>query len=154
MGWLALVTVVVAGCGRPSKTMVTSDLPLKSPLATSPNDPVVGGSAIIDPGANAPGSASRVEITANAVNLRPRHFESAAVVGDRSVAIRFYSGVAPCEVLGRVDVIEADAIEVTLFSGQAPGSADVACIELAVFNEVLVTTQSPVAGRPIVDGAQ
>lgn len=89
-----------------------------------------------------------------AVDLQARPFESAVPVGERQVALRFYSGVAPCDVLGRVDVVEAaDRVTITLFSGHDPSAGDRACIELAVSNEVLVDLAAPLGGRRIVDGA-
>jgi hypothetical protein len=80
-----------------------------------------------------------------------------AVVGpdDRTVTLRFWSGVEPCYVLDRVDVAyAADGVTVTLFQGTDPSAKDVACIEIAVLKQTTITLDQPLAGRPLVDGSQ
>jgi hypothetical protein len=90
-----------------------------------------------------------------AVDLHPTRFESAAPAGDSSLAVRYWSGVAPCSVLGRVDVEEtATTVRVTLWVGRAasagPGTA---CITLAAYYEVVVGLDAPLGDRTVVDGA-
>jgi hypothetical protein len=70
------------------------------------------------------------------------------------VALRFWSGIAPCSVLGRVDVSERpDRVTITLYVGREPIPEPVACIEIAAYYEVVVELSSPLAGRPVDDGA-
>jgi hypothetical protein len=80
-----------------------------------------------------------------------------AVVGadDRAVTLRFWSGVEPCYVLDHVDVAYApDGVIVTLFQGNDPSAGDVACIEIAMLKQTIITLDQPLAGRPLVDGAR
>ena len=68
--------------------------------------------------------------------------------------MRFWSGVEPCYVLGRVDVAEAaDKVTITLWTGLGPGAAGMACIQMAGYYEVIVQLQAPLGGRTVVDGA-
>lgn len=98
--------------------------------------------------------AGRVTVVPGAVDLRPRRFDSARPVGDRQLAVRFWGGVAPCSVIGRVDVAETpERVTVTLFGGRDPAPGRVACIELAVYQEVVVDLAAPVGARAIADGA-
>ena len=80
-----------------------------------------------------------------------------ALVGtdDRTVTLRFWSGVEPCYVLDHVDVAYGpDGVIVTLFQGSDPSAGNVACIEIAVLKQTTITLDQPLAGRPLVDGAR
>jgi hypothetical protein len=80
-----------------------------------------------------------------------------AVVGpdDRTVTLRFWSGVEPCYVLDHVDVAyAADGITVTLFQGSDPSAQGVACIEIAMLKQTTITLDQPLAGRSLLDGAK
>jgi hypothetical protein len=110
-----------------------------------------------------PRGAKRVEVVHRAADLRPQPFESAVPLDDTTVAIRFWGGVAPCYVVGRVDVEDrADRVVLRVFTGRDPDAgSDTVCIELAQYQEVVVTLPTPlaglrgpnaVAGRPVVDG--
>lgn len=132
--------------------------PTTGPAAAGPTSTTRSGVIPVatPPGLPGPASgATRVQVVPEAVDLRARPFESAEAIADRTVAVRFYSGVAPCEVVGRADVSEtADAVTITLYGGRDPRPGDdVACIMIAVYNELLVPLSNPLAGRPIVDGA-
>lgn len=79
-----------------------------------------------------------------------------ATVGDddRTVTVRFWSGIAPCYVLDHVDLIERpDAVTITLYEGSDPSAGDVACPEIAELKATTLTLSAPLAGRPLVDGA-
>jgi hypothetical protein len=96
----------------------------------------------------------RVEVVPGAVRLHEQPFESAAAYGSQSVAVRWWGGVAPCDVLARVDVVEtATTVTITLWGGTAPGAEDTACIAIAQYKEHIVSLGAPLAGRTIVDGA-
>jgi hypothetical protein len=129
-----------------------------------------GGGDVVVPGAPGPDTPSsvhappvqpepdlqptRVPVVPGAVDLRPRPFDSAEALGDGRLAVRFWGGVAPCSVVGRVDVEEtAERVTVTLFTGRQPTPEPVACIELAVYQEVVVDLAAPVGDRAVVDGA-
>ncbi len=80
-----------------------------------------------------------------------------AVIGtdERTLTIRFWSGIEPCSVLDHVDVAyDPGAVTVTLFQGSAPSAQVVACAEIAVLKQTMITLAQPLAGRPIVDGAR
>jgi hypothetical protein len=73
---------------------------------------------------------------------------------DRSLTIRFWSGVEPCYVLDHIDVVyRADRVIVALFEGHDPQDEDTACIEIALLKSVVIALDQPVDGRQIVDGA-
>ena len=88
-------------------------------------------------------------------NIRPIAFTSASVRSDdRTVDIRFWSGVEPCSVLDHVDVAYGtDAVTITLFEGSDPSAGMVACPDLAMLKQVTVELDQDLAGRRIVDGA-
>ena len=88
-------------------------------------------------------------------NVRPIAFTS-AIVGpdDRTVEVRFWSGIEPCSVLDHVGVAYAtDAVTITLFEGSDPSAGMVACPDIAVLKQVTVPLDQDLAGRRIVDGA-
>ena len=88
-------------------------------------------------------------------DVRPTAFTSATVLpDDRTVDVRFWSGIEPCSVLDHVDVAYgSDALTITLFQGSDPNAGLVACPEIAVLKQVTVTLDQDLAGRRIVDGA-
>lgn len=88
--------------------------------------------------------------------VTPTAFGSATVrPDDRTIDVRFWSGIEPCSVLGHVDVVYgSDAVTITLFQGSDPNAGLVACPEIAVLKQVTVTLDQDLAGRRIVDGAK
>jgi hypothetical protein len=90
------------------------------------------------------------------VDASPKRWNRAEPAADgRSLTIHFTLGKAPCNVLGRVDVDEAaDAVTVTLHVGKLPG-ADCSGPQppLVGPRTVAVALDSPLAGRPVRDGA-
>lgn len=138
-----VVLATLAGCAAGGGSTVP---------AVAPDAPV--GIDVPPGGAGEEPQATRVPVVAGAVDLRPRPFESAQPVGDRQLAVRFWGGVAPCSVIGRVNVAETpERVTVTLFAGRDAAAGQVACIELAVYQEVVVDLAAPVGGRAIADGA-
>lgn len=149
---LAVLLAAPAACGRGGDTTASAGAGASPPTAPSPDTPV--GTDV--PSGAPPGELrpARVTVVAGAVDLRPRPFDWAEPVGDRQLAVRFWGGVAPCSVVGRVDVDETpQRVTVTVFGGRDPAPGRVACIELAVYQEVVVDLAAPVAGRVVVDGA-
>lgn len=100
------------------------------------------------------GHAQDVVATPGMSNVNPTGWIKALVgTDDRTVTLRFWSGVAPCYVLDHVDVAYApDGVSVTLFQGSDPSAKDVACIEIAVLKQTTITLDQPLAERPLVDG--
>ncbi|HWH33328.1 MAG TPA: hypothetical protein VNU01_11725 [Egibacteraceae bacterium] len=88
-------------------------------------------------------------------DVRAREWETAEVADDDvTVTLTWWSGVEPCTVLDRVDVVEqADKVVITLYEGNAPGDEG-ACPAIAVERRTRVTLSAPLAGRAIVDGAK
>ena len=120
-------------------------------MPAAPSDPDTPVGVDVPSGEPRP---SRVEAVPGAVDLRPQPFESAVPVGERQLAVRFWGGVAPCSVVGRVDVEETpERVTVTVHGGRDPVPGPVACIELAVYQELIVDLAAPVGGRAIVDGS-
>jgi len=88
-------------------------------------------------------------------NIRSMAFTSATVRSDdRTLDVRFWSGVEPCSVLDHVEVAYGtDAVTITLFEGSDPSAGMVACPDIAMLNQVTVQLAQALAGRRIVDGA-
>jgi hypothetical protein len=93
--------------------------------------------------------------TPGMADVNPRPYDTVTVGDDdRTLSIDFWSGVAPCDVLDHVDVsYSPDIVTVTLFAGHDSSAGDVACIDIAQFERVVVTLDEPLNGRTIVDGA-
>ncbi len=105
-----------------------------------------------------PGTAPGPEVVVpqpGAVGAKPIPWESAMPIGDGSaLLVSFYSGVAPCTVLARADVVETpEDVTVTLQVGSAPGSERQVCIEIAQYQAVEVDLAAPLGDREVVDGA-
>ena len=124
-------------------------------VPVAPSDPDTPVGVDVPPGEPpAEPRPSRVEVVPGTVDLRPQPFESAVPVGERQLAVRFWGGVAPCSVVGRVDVDETpERVTVTVHGGRDPVPGPVACIEVAVYQELIVDLAAPVGGRAIVDGS-
>ena len=152
-----LVAVMVlsgAACGSPSDGTAGSGDGLTSAPATSdPESPVSSSPGGTDPNP-APG-ASPVEPQPGQDDVRPVGWESAKPIGDRTVRVKFWSGVEPCNVLDRVETeYGPKSVTITLYEGHTPTDEDVACIELALLKQTTVELEEPLDGRKIVDGAR
>lgn len=142
----------------PSTTVTTArPTPTQPPTTLAPGTPA---STVVPPTAppttEAPGvgQPKRVQPVPGATDLRKQTFQSAPAAGAQSLAVRFWSGVEPCYVLGRVDVTEtAERVTVTLWTGSGPGSAGLACVQMAAYYQVVVQLQAPLGTRTVIDGA-
>ncbi len=159
-GRVSVINGQAAPGAPPSTTAVTRapSAPVMNPPTTvNPDTPVstvVPAPTTTIQGAPPGGNPQRVEVTPGATSLRKHVFESAFASGASSVAVRFWDGVEPCSVVGRVDVAEsADRVTITLWTGTGPGAEAMSCIALAVYKEVVVSLSAPLGGRTIVDGA-
>ena len=144
----------------PSTTAVTRapSAPVTNPPTTlasdTPVSTVVPTPTTTLPGPPPGGNPQRVQVTPGATSLQKRTFESASPAGASSVAVRWWDGVEPCTVLGRVDVSEAaDKVTITIWTGIGPGAEQMACVAMAVYKETIVSLSAPLGGRTIVDGA-
>lgn len=147
-----------AAQNRPPTTVAPPSSTPSAPATTAapgPDTPV--STVVTSPPTTIPptsGSAKRVEVTPGATDLRRHVFESAFASGAQSVTVRFWDGVEPCSVLGRVDVVEgADTVTITLWTGIGPGAEAMSCIAIAQYKEVIVPLSAPLGSRTIVDGA-
>jgi hypothetical protein len=155
-------TSSVNGVGGPRTVPPTSAVTAR-PTTTQPSTtlaPDTPVSTIVPPTTPATttppsgGQPRRVSPVAGATDLRRQPFESAAAAGAQSLAVRFWNGVEPCYVLGRVDVVEtAERVTVTLWTGIGPGAAGMPCIQMAGYYEVVVPLEAPLGTRTVVDGA-
>ena len=149
----SLLAVALAGCGAGGGSSGSTGSAGAGVPPVAPDTPV--GTHVPPGGPGDQPRAARVPVVAGAVDLRPRPFESAEPVGERQLAVRFWGGVAPCSVIGRVEVTETpERVTVTLFGGRDPAAGRVACIDLAAYQEVVVELAAPVGGRAIADGAR
>lgn len=147
----------VHGRDAPPAPLPTTVATTRPPTTLAPDTPVstvvppTTPSSTVLPGGGQP---RRVQPVAGATDLRKQPFQSPAAAGAQSVAVRFWGGVEPCYVLGRVDVVEtADRVTITLWTGTGPGAAGMACIQIAAYYETVVQLQAPLGGRILVDGA-
>lgn len=128
--------------------------PTPTPARDDPDDPVSTPAPEPREPRQEP-SAQVVEPRPGMSDVRPIGWSDYEVLNERLVRVFFTSGVEPCYVLDRTEVqYQPDRVVVTLFQGREPGSANVACIEIAVSKAVDVALDEPLAGRSIVDGSQ
>jgi hypothetical protein len=123
---------------------------------TDPDTPVSSCPGDEEPPTTGPwDGAEPVEPRPGMVGVTPIPFDHVDVADDdRTLTVFFYSGVEPCYVLDRVEVVEGPgSITITLFQGSDPDVANVACIDIAVSKKVVVQVDAPVGTRRIVDGA-
>lgn len=141
------------GPGDPDTPVDGGEHPAPGDGAGGPADP---DTPVDDGGAGAPDASAgpaRVTPRPGMADVRPRRFEEVEPLDERTLAVRFYSGVEPCYVLDRVEVVEAaESVTITLYEGSDPAEPDAVCIEIAVWKEVLVELGAPLAGREVVDG--
>src|SRR3954447_196976 len=123
----------------------------KAPVRPCPTSPV-GRQAPNHFGRRPRRSSPRSGMT----GVRPIGVDSATVgPDDRTVAIRFWSGIEPCAVLDHVALAYgSDSVTVTLFEGSDPSAGMVACPDIAMLKQVTVSLDQDLAGRAIVDGAK
>lgn len=139
-GTTAPPTTVPAGESPTTLPGPTTTVPVVSTSVPPPGGPA--GPQVVSP---APGT----------LDLQPQRFEVARAAGERSVAVRFWSGISPCSVLGRVDVAEsATEVVITLWVGRSPAAGPaVSCMAIAVSYETVVDLEAPLGSRTVVDGA-
>lgn len=146
---LALVlALVVSGCGPLRAEQVVRGEP---PIAVDPPAPDQGPIPVEEPAAP---ERTQVEPDATAVDARPIPWETAQVLdgGDR-IQLGYTSGVAPCHVLQRIEVVETDAVvTITLHEGRAPGEGQM-CIQIAESKTTVAHLDAPIGTRSLVDGA-
>lgn len=143
---LMLVAVLAAGCGDDSAT------PGAGPSASADPDGVVSST---------PGAGDDPNPSPSYTQPNPGQEDVRAIAWDSYNAdqkgrlyISYYSGVEPCYVLDRIDVIERETkVTVTLWEGHAPGSEDVACIEIAELKTTVIQLEEPLGDRKLLDGA-
>jgi hypothetical protein len=86
------------------------------------------------------------------VDVRPRPWEKVEILDERTIEVRFWSGVKECYGVDRVEVEYRETeVAVTVYEGRVPTAE--ACIEIAVLTAVRVNLDEPLAGRQIVEGA-
>jgi hypothetical protein len=117
----------------------------------------IGGGAIIplppDPNQNPLlGDAHTVSPAPNLSNQHPISVQLLRGIvqsdGTALVEMRWWSGVAPCNQLDRVDVVRDDAartVRLTVIEGS--GAGDIACIDLAELRATTVNLGALAAGR-------
>jgi hypothetical protein len=100
------------------------------------------------------GGPQRVEPQPGQLDVRPIGWQR--VKGDgRRLRVLYTSGIEPCYVLDRVEVVEsARRVTITLYEGRADLEEDVACIEIAVRKFTVVELEEPLGDRPVKDGAK
>ena len=116
-----------------------------------PDDAVTSGP--LDPDAPG-GGAQLVTPRPGMTDLHAVRIDSFDVApNDRTVTVRFVSGVEPCYVLDHVELEYTDkAVRVGLFEGSDPSGTG-PCPELAVYKKTEVTLDEELAGRRLVDAS-
>jgi hypothetical protein len=150
-----VAALLVGACGSPSESsdaaggdsITSTTLDPDTPVSSTPSDPGGGdqgsGPRVVEP---QPGQADLHTIPWQRVDVGP---------DDRTLHIRFTSGVEPCYVLDHIDVdYRKTKVFVTLYEGHEPSDEDVACIEIAEFKITKVQLTEPLGGREVKDGAR
>lgn len=142
-----LVVLLLGACGSPDKgTDPGAGGDPDTPVSSTPGD----DQSRPDP------EPSITEPQPGQANVHPVGWDRAKVGNDdRTVTIKYWSGVEPCNVLDHINVeYKSDKIVISLFEGNTPSDEDTACIELAVEKTTIVELDEDVAGRKITDGAK
>lgn len=142
-----MLVVLLAACGSPGEgTDLGAGGGPDTPVTSTPGD---------DQGRPDP-QPSITEPQPGQVNVHPVAWDRAKVGNDdRTMTIKYWSGVEPCNVLDHINVdYKSDMIVISLFEGNTPSDEDTACIELAVEKTTIVELDEDVAGRKITDGAK
>ncbi|MBW3618610.1 MAG: hypothetical protein KY461_00040 [Actinobacteria bacterium] len=107
----------------------------------------------LPPDAGPPPDLEDVTPTPGMADVRPVPWDASTIDGT-NVTVAWWSGVAPCNVLDRVEVDEGDeVVTITLFEGSDPAEPDAACIDIAQRKRTTVELSEPVGRRSLVDGA-
>jgi hypothetical protein len=144
--WLIPVLFLAVACGGAPGTS-----------ATGP-DQVVSTTA--SPGASGatPSAVAPSPVTPVGDALQPHEIawtRATPSAAGTSLDIVWWSGVAPCTVLDRVEVREgAGEVTVTLNEGHDRRAPNVDCNEIAVYNTTTVKLPAPLGDRRIADGAK
>jgi len=147
---VGVLAVTGTACGDDDGSVDTGTTTSADPDESVESPPLDGTLPGEEPG------AELVEPRAGMAGVTPHGFESADPVDDgRVLAVRYWSGVAPCSVLDSVEVDEsATEVVVTLMVGHEPDAGDVACIQIAQLYETRVELRAPLGEREVVDGAR
>jgi hypothetical protein len=144
--FLAIAAVVaLAGCGAEDDGDVIAgdaDTPVTSPPTDAPDAT----------GAPPAAGARLVEPTPGLDNVVPTAIDSAVIVDETMIEVRFYNGVEPCYGVDHATVEpSATAVLVEVGVGSNPAAGGVACIEIAELQAVRLTLAEPLGERAIVD---
>ncbi len=144
--WLTPVLFLAVACGGTPGTPAAGPDQVVSTTASS-------GTPAVAPSAVEPSAVSPVGGT-----LQPHKIawtRATPSADGTSLNIVWWSGVAPCAVLDRVEVREGTGeVTVTLYEGYDRHSPDAVCIEIALEKKTTVKLSAPLGGRKIVDGAK
>ena len=126
------------------------------PEPSAPHPPSASNVSVPAPRSTGPRPSGELTPDPSVVDVSPQRWNRVEPAADkRSLTVHFTLGMAPCNVLGRVDVDEgAETVTVTLQVGKLPG-ADCSQPQppLVGPRTVVVALDSPLAGRSVVDGA-
>jgi hypothetical protein len=170
---LALTAVTLAACagaGAPSPTPGAAATPKPTPTAV-PGDPGTGaGGGGSDPGSGTGGgnvnpnpgggvnenpmfgNATYVQPVQGLVNLRTVNVQLVRAIvnadGTATADLRWWSGVAPCSALDRVEsTVDEAARTIHLKVIEGSGAGDVACIDIAQLTAATVNLGTLAAGE-------
>lgn len=130
-----LILVALAGCTQ------------------TPDRPVVADPGDVGGGAKGPQSVLQ-QPDAGLANVRPTTIDAVSFDGDRSkLRVTYWSGIDECYGLARVEQRwNADALTLTVLTGNRPLPKDTACIDIAVSHATIITLQQDLGNRQVVDG--
>mgnify|MGYP000651517446 CR=1 FL=1 len=143
---LMLTVVLATGCGKDSDGPGAGSSASPDPDGVVSSTPGAGG----DPNP----SPSYTQPQPGQEDVRAIGWDSYNADQKGRLYVSYYSGVEPCYVLDRIDVVERETkVTVTLWEGRAPGSEDVACIEIAELKTTVIQLEEPLGDRKLLDGA-
>jgi hypothetical protein len=145
---IAGLALLLAGCGDDDGGVVAGD-DLDAPVSDEPGTDPTSGSD--DPGGD---DLRVVEPTPGLDGTVENAIDSASVLENDKLEVRFYNGVEDCYGLDRVEVEEtATDVTVTVVTGSRPDVAGRACIEIAELVVTVVTLDAPLGERTLIDGS-
>jgi hypothetical protein len=145
--WLIALLFLVVACGE-------APSPSSSATPADPEQPVSVPATTESPVPAA--SPSPVAVVGKTMRTHKVPWESATPSADgKSIDLVWWSGVAPCNVLDRIDVKEAAGkVTITLYEGHDSREPDAICIEMAIEKTTTVELSESVGDREVVDGAK
>jgi hypothetical protein len=146
IGGLGVAVLALAGCAtQPRATPDQTATASPTPSASASAGPSAAPNVIL-------GEARTVIPRPGMAGIHPVTWQAARLLSDRVIRLCFYAGAEPCTVLDSVKVdYGTNDIAIGLFAGADPAAANATCPQDVMLNDVEITLDEDVEGRPFRD---